>query len=79
MSDLVYNTGIVVVLILSGLAVGWRVHAGGLEFLAGVGILLVVTFAMSWVGVWIGLNVPTSRSRTRSASCSSSPPSTRSS
>src|SRR5215217_7349218 len=28
MSDLVYNTGILIVLMLSGLAVGWRVHTG---------------------------------------------------
>lgn len=59
LSDLVYNTGILIVLILSGLAVGWRVHTGVLEFLAGMGLLLVITFSMSWVGVWIGLNVRT--------------------
>lgn len=59
MSDLVYNFGILIVLMVSGLAVGWRVHGGVLEFFAGVGLLLMVTFAMSWIGVWIGLNVPT--------------------
>jgi ABC-2 type transport system permease protein len=59
LSDLVYNAGILVVLILSGLAVGWRVHTGVPQLLAGAGLLLVVTFAMSWVGVWIGLNVRT--------------------
>src|SRR6476619_5944264 len=36
-SDVVYNAGILVVLMISGLAVGWRVHTGILEFLAGVG------------------------------------------
>ena len=60
-SDLVYNAGILVVLMLSGLAVGWRVHTGVLEFLAGVGLLLLFTFAMSWIGVWLGLSVPTRR------------------
>ena len=59
LSDLVYNGGILVVLMLSGLAVGWRVHTGLPEFLAGVALLLVFTFAMSWVGVWLGLSVPT--------------------
>ena len=59
LADLVYNSGILLVLMISGLAVGWRVHAGILETLAGVGLLLGVTFAMSWIGVWIGLNVPT--------------------
>src|SRR5437867_1435047 len=59
LSDVVYNGGILVVLMLSGLAVGWRVHTGVLEFLAGVALLLLFTFAMSWVGVWLGLSVPT--------------------
>jgi ABC transporter DrrB family efflux protein len=57
--DLVYQAGIVVVLMLSGLAVGWRVHASVPEFLAGVGLLLLFVFAMSWVGVLMGLMVPT--------------------
>ena len=57
--DLVYNVGILIVLMLSGLAVGWRVHTGVPEFFAGVGLLLLFTFAMSWVGVWMGLSVRT--------------------
>jgi ABC-2 type transport system permease protein len=59
LSDLVYNSGILVVLMLTGLAVGWRVHTGILEFLAGVSILVLLTFVVSWIGVWIGLMVPT--------------------
>src|SRR6478752_3012930 len=59
LSDVVYNGGILVVLMLSGLAVGWRVHTGVVEFLAGVALMLLFTFAMSWVGVWLGLSVPT--------------------
>lgn len=57
--DLVYNAGILVVLMISGLAVGWRVHSSVPEFFAGVGLLLLFTFAMSWVGVWLGLSVRT--------------------
>jgi ABC-2 type transport system permease protein len=59
LSDLVYNAGILVVLMLSGLAVGWRVHTGVAEFLAGVGLILLFTFAMSWIGLWLGMSVPT--------------------
>jgi ABC transporter DrrB family efflux protein len=58
-ADLVYNAGIIVVLMISGLAVGWRVHTGLPEFLAGTGLLLLFTFAMSWVGLWLGTMVPT--------------------
>jgi ABC-2 type transport system permease protein len=57
--DVVYQFGIMIVLMLSGLAVGWRVHAGVFEFLGGVGLLLLFVFAMSWVGVWLGTMVPT--------------------
>jgi len=59
LSDVVYNGGILIVLMLSGLAVGWRVHSSVLEFLAGVGLLLLFSFAMAWIGVWLGLSVPT--------------------
>lgn len=55
--DLVYQGFIVLVLMISGLAVGWRVHGTVLEFLAGTGLLLLFTFAMSWVGIWMGLSM----------------------
>jgi ABC-2 type transport system permease protein len=58
-ADVVYNGGILIVLMLSGLAVGWGVHTGIPEFLVGVGLLLLFAFAMSWIGVWLGLSVPT--------------------
>ena len=57
-SDVVYNLGILIVLILSGLAVGWTVHTGVPELLGGIGLLLLFAFAMSWLGIWMGLNVP---------------------
>lgn len=57
--DLVYNAGIMVVLMVTGLAVGWRVHSSVLEFIAGAALLLLFAFAMSWVGIWLGLTVRT--------------------
>jgi len=58
-ADVVYNAGILVVLMASGLAVGWGVHTSLPAFLAGVGLLLMFAFCMSWIGVWLGLSVPT--------------------
>jgi ABC transporter DrrB family efflux protein len=58
-SDVVYNAGILVVLMLSGLAVGWTVHTGFVALLQGVALLLLFAFAMAWIGVWLGLSVPT--------------------
>jgi ABC-2 type transport system permease protein len=57
-ADVVYNGGILIVLMLSGLAVGWTVHTGAVELLLGFGLLLLFAFAMAWLGVWLGLSVP---------------------
>jgi len=59
LADVVYNGGILIVLMLSGLAVGWTVHTGIVALLGGIGLLLLFAFAMSWIGVWLGLSVPT--------------------
>lgn len=59
LSDVVYNAGILLVLMLSGLAVGWRVRDGVLQFLAGCALALLFAYAMSWLGVWLGQLVPT--------------------
>ena len=58
-SDLVYNAGIIVVLMLTGLAVGWRVHTGLGDFLVGCLLMLAFAYAMAWVGVYVGTKVPT--------------------
>ncbi len=57
-SDVIYNLGILIVLMLSGLFVGWSVHTGLPELLAGIALLLLFAFAMSWLGIWLGLMVP---------------------
>ena len=57
-ADVVYNGGILIVLIVSGLAVGWTVHTGLIAFLGGVALLLLFAYAMAWLGVWMGLHVP---------------------
>jgi len=57
-SDVIYNGGILIVLMLAGLVVGWTLRTGILELLAGIGLLLLFAYAMSWVGVWLGLSVP---------------------
>jgi ABC-2 type transport system permease protein len=57
-SDVIYNAGILVVLMLSGIVVGWTVRTGVVELLAGIGLLMLFTFAMAWIGVWLGLSVP---------------------
>ena len=57
-ADVVYNAGILVVLMLSGLAVGWRVHSSVGDFVLAALVLLFFTYSMAWVGVLVGLLVP---------------------
>ena len=58
LSDVVYNAGILVVLMLSGLFVGWTIHTGIAGLLGGLALLLLFAFAMSWLGIFLGLSVP---------------------
>jgi ABC-2 type transport system permease protein len=57
-SDVIYNAGILVVLMLTGLVVGWRVDDLG-ALVAGFGLLLLFAYAMTWLGVFLGMMVPT--------------------
>jgi ABC-2 type transport system permease protein len=57
-ADVIYNGGILIVLMLSGLFVGWRIQTGIPELLAGIGLLLLFAYAMAWLGIWMGLHVP---------------------
>lgn len=56
-SDLLNQFVVLVIMMICGLIVGWRVHNGALSFLAAVGLLLLFSFAMLWVGALIGLSV----------------------
>ena len=57
-SDVIYNAGILVVLMLTGFAIGWRVESIP-ALVAGFALLLFFGYGMVWLGVWLGLNVPT--------------------
>jgi ABC-2 type transport system permease protein len=56
-SDLVNNALVIVIMMATGLIVGWRIHSSLLEALAAVGILLLFAYAFSWAMAWIGLLV----------------------
>lgn len=58
-ADVAYNAGILAVLMITGLAVGWRIRDGLLPFLGALGLALLFTYAMSWLGVFLGQLVPT--------------------
>ena len=58
LSDVVNNLIVVVVMSLTGLAVGWRIRTSFLEALGGFLILLVFAYAFSWVMAMVGLLAP---------------------
>ena len=43
------------VMMLCGLAVGWRIRDGLMNALAAVALLVLFQFAMTWVGLYLGL------------------------
>ena len=55
-ADLVRNTGVVIVMLLVGMAVGFRPHSVG-GVLAGGLIVLGFSFALSWMMALVGLKV----------------------
>lgn len=58
-ADLVLNAISMVIMMLTGMVIGWRFTDGWLSFLAGVAILLLFSYAFSWVMTLLGIIVPT--------------------
>lgn len=56
-ADMAYSILGLAVLLVTGVAVGWGVHAGAWNALAAVGLLLWLRFAFIWIGIALGLLV----------------------
>ena len=56
-SDLALNTISMAIMMLTGFAVGWRVNSSFPQFLAGLGLLLLFSYAFSWVMALLGMSV----------------------
>ena len=57
LADVVTNTLSIVVLLITGLIIGFTFHASVIEILGGVGLLLLFGYAFSWVFALLGLLV----------------------
>jgi ABC-2 type transport system permease protein len=55
--DLLIGMAGTVMMVGCGLAVGWRIHHGIGSALAAFGLLLLLRYSLSWVGVFLGLLV----------------------
>jgi ABC-2 type transport system permease protein len=58
LSDVVNNVIVLIVMSITGLLVGWRIHTGPLEALWGFALLLIFAYAVSWIMAWLGLLIP---------------------
>lgn len=54
LSSLIHSSIGIVVMSLTGLAIGWRLRSGLLDALAGYALLLLWGVAMIWVGILVG-------------------------
>ena len=61
LGDATLNIVVLVVMAIAGYIVGWRPSSGLAEILAGFLFLLIFGYAMSWMGVLVGLSVRDSR------------------
>ncbi len=55
--DILIGSAGMVILVGCGFAVGWKIHHGILSALAAFGLLLLLRYSLSWVGVFLGLLV----------------------
>ena len=61
LGDATLNVVVLIVMALTGFLVGWRPSSSLFEIFAGFLFLLIFGYAMSWMGVLVGLSVRDSR------------------
>jgi ABC-2 type transport system permease protein len=56
-SDVLYNSISIFVMSLTGLVVGWRIRTSLLQAIGGYLLLLLFSYAISWIMAYVGLKV----------------------
>jgi ABC transporter DrrB family efflux protein len=56
-ADLTRNVFVVILMMVVGFLVGWRIHTNVLGLLAGAALVLLLGYAMSWIFATVGLAV----------------------
>ncbi|MGH3439158.1 MAG: ABC transporter permease, partial [Sciscionella sp.] len=54
-ADLIMHVIGMVIMVICGLAVGWRIHNGFGQAMAAFGLLVLFAYSLTWVGVFFGL------------------------
>jgi ABC transporter DrrB family efflux protein len=55
LADLIRNLFVIILMMVVGFAVGWRLHTNVIGLLAGVAVLLAFSFALTWTFALVGL------------------------
>lgn len=58
LASLIQNLLVIVMLSITGLAVGWRIRSSFTDALLGYLLLALFAYSITWVGAWIGLHMP---------------------
>ena len=61
LGDATLNIVVLLVMAITGVVVGWRPSSGIVSILAGFLLLMLFGYAMSWIGILIGLSVRDAR------------------
>ena len=56
-SDISYNSISILVMTITGLAVGWRIRTSVIEAIGGFLLLILFSYAISWIMAFVGLKV----------------------
>jgi ABC-type polysaccharide/polyol phosphate export permease len=56
-SDVLYNSISIAVMSITGLLVGWRIRTGVVQAIGGFLLLLLFSYAISWIMAYVGLKV----------------------
>jgi ABC transporter DrrB family efflux protein len=58
LADLTRNLFVVLLMVAVGVLVGFRVHTNAVAFVAGIALLLLFAFSLSWIFAFVGLTAP---------------------
>jgi ABC-type multidrug transport system permease subunit len=58
LASLIKSSLVILALSITGLAVGWRIRGSFTDALIGYLLLALFAYAVTWMGAWIGLHMP---------------------
>ena len=58
LASLLQNALVLIMLSITGFAVGWRIHSSLADVATAYVLLALFAYSLTWVGAWIGLHMP---------------------